>query len=85
MPLVRRTRANLTQRRVRFFWRRGVDTRAHTALLRAALQGRHVTLLLQTLARFPHELIYGRHLNPCYLTTPRPKRQNELTSAAHSR
>src|SRR3954453_24105026 len=52
---------DLAQRRVRLLRRRGVDARAHAALLRALLHRRHLVAVYRRLSRLANELIYRWH------------------------
>src|SRR5579872_2078643 len=62
---------DLAQRRVRLLWRRGVDTRAHAALLRRLLQRRHLLARLLYDARTCDQLVDRRHISLHLLTFTR--------------
>src|SRR5215813_9383072 len=55
---------DLAQRRIRLLGRRRVDARAHAALLRRLLQGRHLLARLLRHPRLADQLIDRRHLQP---------------------
>src|SRR5690606_36323357 len=60
---------HLTHGGVRLLWRRRVNTRAHTPLLRVCLHSRNFIALYRRLARLADQLTNGRHQTfPCSIS-----------------